>query len=457
MIRKILSAFALLSGDTLAFVLTLFLSELMRFKILPLLIDVSSNPAAGKGLYVFAPIWIAEFMVRGLYTRRNTFQSEIKHILLSHFSACVLLFAFSFLFRFFHISRGVIVILSVLGGVIFPIERYIIRWFIYKAGIWGKRVIVVCTKEVSETVVNFVGNNFYMGYYNPIIVRFNPHSFKEDIKRLFKKVNNADLIICIKGIPFGVVEEMIEKGSSFAESIKIIPDLPYISLSAIEPQLFEGTFLLQVNINLAKPWNRWFKEVFDRLLGLLMIIILSPLLMFVAILIYFDDGLPILYRQDRIGRKGKSFRLYKFRTMFRDADTRLDEYLSKNPQAKEEWRRFMKLKGFDPRVTRTGRMLRKISIDELPQLFNVLKGDMSLIGPRPYLERELERMGVHKDIIMRVKPGITGLWQVSGRNELGFEERLKLDEFYVRNWSIWLDIYILMKTVWVVIAGRGAY
>lgn len=457
MAKKVLSAICLIVGDALAFVLTIFLSDIVRFRVLPLIFNLSSNSSSYDEFLVFAPIWIAEFMANGLYTRRNTFQTELKHIFVSHLSACVMLFALSFFLRFFHLSRGVILIAGVIGLFIFPFERYIVKWIMFRLRIWRKKVVIITSEGVSDNFVNFIGKNFYIGYSEPLVVKFNPHIFMNEIKRTFDEVKNADLIVHMKGIPLEIVEDIIEEGASFAESIKIVPDLPYISLSTIEPQLFEGTFLLQVNINLAKPWNLWLKEVFDRFVAFLAVILLTPLFALIALAIYFDDGLPIFHLQERIGRKGKKFKFYKFRTMFKDADERLKEYLKANPEREAEWNRFMKLKGFDPRVTLTGRVLRKFSLDELPQLFNVLKGDMSLVGPRPYLERELERMGIHKDVIIKVKPGITGLWQVSGRNELSFEDRLKLDEFYVRNWSLWLDIYILIKTVWVVITGRGAY
>jgi len=143
--------------------------------------------------------------------------------------------------------------------------------------------------------------------------------------------------------------------------------------------------------------------------------------------------------------------------MYKDGDAKLQDYLDQHPEAKKEWEEFKKLKGFDPRVTKIGKFLRKTSLDELPQLINVIKGEMSLVGPRPYLPREREDMEDYFSTITVAKPGITGLWQVSGRNELTFKERLILDAWYVQNWSLWLDIVILFKTVKVLIKGEGAY
>jgi len=143
--------------------------------------------------------------------------------------------------------------------------------------------------------------------------------------------------------------------------------------------------------------------------------------------------------------------------MYLNSDEILQEFLEKNPEAKKEWDKYKKLKSYDPRVTKIGKFLRATSLDELPQIFNVLKGDMSLVGLRPYLPREISDMGEYKDIILLTRPGITGLWQISGRNELTFQDRLKLDTWYVLNWSLWLDIVILFKTIKVVLKREGAY
>jgi undecaprenyl-phosphate galactose phosphotransferase len=143
--------------------------------------------------------------------------------------------------------------------------------------------------------------------------------------------------------------------------------------------------------------------------------------------------------------------------MYVDGDARLEKYFADNAEAKEDWKRFLKIRKNDPRVTRVGRFIRKYSLDELPQLINVLRGEMSLVGPRPYMPRERDEIGKSFPIISRVKPGITGLWQVRGRNILTFKERLTLDEYYIRNWSLWMDIVIFLRTLKVMVTGEGAY
>jgi lipopolysaccharide/colanic/teichoic acid biosynthesis glycosyltransferase len=175
----------------------------------------------------------------------------------------------------------------------------------------------------------------------------------------------------------------------------------------------------------------------------------------IGILIKLDSKGSIFYVQERLGKDGRRFRAVKFRTMHGDGERRLKEVLDNDPRLAEEYSVYHKLKK-DPRVTRIGRILRKYSLDEFPQLWNVLKGEMSLVGPRPYLEREIPEMNEREAIILKALPGMTGMWQVSTRNETAFSHRLKMDVYYVRNWCPWLDIYIFVRTAQVVARGTGS-
>ena len=199
------------------------------------------------------------------------------------------------------------------------------------------------------------------------------------------------------------------------------------------------------------------KRFVDILVGLIGVVVLVPLTLIIYItrkILKEDDG-PIFYEQLRIGKDGKLFKLYKYRTMVIGADERLKNYLKENEEAKKEYEKYKKLKN-DPRITRLGNFLRRTSIDEMPQFINVLKGDMSLIGPRPYLLREKEDMAMYYEHIIKCKPGITGLWQVSGRNETTFEERLKIDMKYLHNSCLKNDVKIVAQTVKQVIKHKGA-
>lgn len=202
------------------------------------------------------------------------------------------------------------------------------------------------------------------------------------------------------------------------------------------------------------------KNRITRILDISLILLAAPYiivaLLGIALLIKLDSPGPVFFRQTRIGRCGRKFSVYKFRTMVQNADQVLQSYLDSSPVLKAEWLATHKLKQ-DPRVTRLGAHLRKLSLDELPQLWNILVGDMSLIGPRPIVDAEVEKYGKCFDLYIQVRPGLTGLWQVSGRNNTTYERRVELDEYYIRNRSLKLDLQILWRTVLVVLKKDGAY
>lgn len=197
-----------------------------------------------------------------------------------------------------------------------------------------------------------------------------------------------------------------------------------------------------------------------RVLDLSLILLAAPYIILaflvIMILITLDSRGPVFYRQTRIGRFGRKFYVYKFRTMVQNADHILQSYLDNSPELRAEWLATHKLKK-DPRVTRVGSILRKLSLDELPQLWNIIIGDMSLIGPRPIVDAEVEKYGKSFYLYIQVRPGLTGLWQVSGRNDTTYERRVELDEYYVLHRTLMLDLQILWKTVFVVLRKKGAY
>lgn len=201
----------------------------------------------------------------------------------------------------------------------------------------------------------------------------------------------------------------------------------------------------------------FFKRIIDIIGGLVGVILLIPitLCVYIARVIKKENDGPLFYEQLRIGKNGKEFRFYKFRTMVMNADEKLEEYLEQNEEARKEYEKYKKLK-HDPRITGLGEFLRKTSIDEFPQFINVLKGNMSLVGPRPYLHREIKDMGDNYHTIISVKPGLTGYWQVNGRSDRKFKERTKMDVEYIRDRNLWFDIKILIKTVLNIFIKEGA-
>jgi lipopolysaccharide/colanic/teichoic acid biosynthesis glycosyltransferase len=248
---------------------------------------------------------------------------------------------------------------------------------------------------------------------------------------------------------------LIERFVDGYTNVLVIPELFNLAHFGAPTRYLGGALGIEVRRQLLLRGPRAAKRAIDIALTSVGLLLILPILVAVGLFIAFDSTGSVFYRQKRLGQDGVRFRAFKFRTMYQDAERRLTELLARDENMRIEYEQFHKLND-DPRVTRVGRFLRKYSLDELPQLWNVLVGDMSLVGPRPYLEREIPDMEQKEAIILRVKPGITGIWQVTWRNESTFEQRVQLDVEYVRNWSPWLDIYILARTVPVVLGGTGS-
>jgi Undecaprenyl-phosphate galactose phosphotransferase WbaP len=242
--------------------------------------------------------------------------------------------------------------------------------------------------------------------------------------------------------------------SNHFRTVLVAPSGSYLGSLWVQTMDLEGRLTLQTHYHLLDRKSIFLKRVFDLTLGTLLAVLLAPLLLLIGVIIKLDSPGPVIYARKRLGLNGKPFRYLKFRTMVQGADEQLDGLLESNPQAREEYQQHHKLRR-DPRVTRIGKLLRKFSLDELPQIWHVLTGEMSLVGPRAYLFSEYPDMGSYADLIFKIRPGITGWWQVMGRHSTTFKHRLQLDEYYLSNWSLWLDIYILIKTGWVFLSGHG--
>ena len=199
------------------------------------------------------------------------------------------------------------------------------------------------------------------------------------------------------------------------------------------------------------------KRLFDLVSVVVILALFGWLMLIIAVSVRLSSGSNVIYGHTRVGRKGRQFQCYKFRSMVSNSDEVLRQLLETDSEAREQWERDFKLKD-DPRITRIGRFIRKTSLDELPQLWNVVTGDMSIVGPRPVVQAEFEQYyGNARQHYLSVSPGLTGLWQVSGRNDLDYEQRVQLDKSYVENWNVFSDFFIVMRTVKVMVKGRGAY
>ena len=236
----------------------------------------------------------------------------------------------------------------------------------------------------------------------------------------------------------------------------LIPDFFSVANIWVSVRDFDGILGLASSQNLKMFWNLGIKRFIDLSIVIVGGMIVLPWLVLFALLIKISSPGPVLYGHTRLGLNGKHFKAYKFRSMVVDAKEQLEIMLESNPKIREEWETNHKLKN-DPRVTAIGRFLRRTSFDEFPQLINILKGEMSLVGPRPVVDEEVAKYGEDYNRIFSVKPGLTGLWQVSGRSDTNYAERVAFDTYYLQSWSVWLDLWILYKTVGVVVRGKGAY
>lgn len=263
--------------------------------------------------------------------------------------------------------------------------------------------------------------------------------------------------VVVVGHPAGPVVDVMRALAAAGLPHSLCLPVAGSGLASMRPDAIVGHdfVLMGERRGLSAPAARMAKRATDIVLALCIGLVALPAAAATAVVVSLDGG-PILYGQERVGRGGRRFRCLKFRTMVQDSDARLAELLGRDAQARAEWDRDRKLRR-DPRITRYGRLLRAVALDEVPQILNVLRGDMSFVGPRPVTESELPRYGDDLAAYLGVRPGLTGLWQASGRNNVSYERRVALDAWYVRNWSAWLDLVVMLKTVPALLTRRGAY
>lgn len=350
------------------------------------------------------------------------------------------------------------------------IMRYIIGRVLIKVGLFKIPVIIIGGGETAKLLLKSLYRNPIMRYSivgfiddNPLAPalnnRFSLLGTFDDIDDVIASTGVENVIVCAPGLEAKKLIALIVKLEALVKNVSFIPELIGIPAANLSVQGFmeENMILVNVKNNLASGYNRIIKRSFDFIVTLLSLIVFFPIGIMIAIIIYIADPGPILYVHKRIGQDGNLFDCYKFRSMYINNQEILNTYLSTHPELESEWKTYRKLRGEDPRVMPIGKILRKYSLDELPQLLNVLKGDMSLVGPRPYLQEEVPLIGANTNTIFMVKPGITGYWQVNGRSDVTFQERVEMESWYVYNWSLWIDLVILWKTIKIVLMHDGAY
>lgn len=364
-------------------------------------------------------------------------------------------------------SRAVFLLAWAMCVVAVPVARTITK-LIFKRSPWfGYPAVIFARAHSAERVVTQMLRHPNLGLRARAVVSMEAGLAKSisgvpvvDLPALTHVLREAGRVpyalVATEGMSPESLKELLAGPLQAFPNVVIIPDLPLPSTLWMTGRDLGGMFGLEVQHRLLDPGRRTLKRGLDLLALTILLPLFLPLMAVLAIAIKLDSNGPVFVKLRRVGQNGKLFNQLKFRTMVADADRVLRATLESDPALADEWERTQKLKN-DPRLTRVGRWLRWSSVDELPQILNVLAGQMSLVGPRPITTGETARYAELVSLYTKVLPGLTGLWQVSGRNELEYEERVMLDAYYVRNWSVWLDLYILIKTVWVVITGHGAY
>ncbi len=325
---------------------------------------------------------------------------------------------------------------------------------------WGHQGLVIGRGEDAHKVYAYLNSSRRLGL-RPVAVIDVPERLQTEPDLANKHRNHwlvfaGDPDLVLGGDRRGRVNQKRDFPRMFRNTVVIAPE--HVDARAgdlVEPlERVDLPDVQQIN-SLPRLLHSRAKRLFDILTASLICLAASPVFIIIAGLLKFTSPGPILYRQARIGLGGRHFSIYKFRTMEVDADAKLHDYLSANPHLRQEWELNQKLE-HDPRITRIGRFMRKTSLDELPQIWNVLMGDMSFVGPRPIVDAEIQRYGDSFDLYKQVPPGITGLWQVYGRNKTTYVRRVQLDAFYVENWSLMFDLYILFRTFKTVLYREGA-
>ena len=344
-------------------------------------------------------------------------------------------------------SRLVTGVSGVLVAVAAQSFRNWMRYVLKRLEIAQIPVLLAGSGETAARVRTILEKDRFTGFRAAAVVR--------DPRRILQEGKRLDIKIMIACVDERVLRAMMEDFTGWFNYIEYVPTaaaFPVFGAKAVSFGGLGGIELVNHGRMKIKRLQKWF---IDKTLTLLLFLLASPLFLVLPVLIKLTSKGPVFYRAERLGRRGRKIRVWKFRSMYADADRRLQRLLDGDRNLAAEFAANFKLKN-DPRITPLGKFLRRTSIDELPQLFNVLVGDMALIGPRPIVDKEVQYYGDEYQVFASVKPGITGLWQVSGRSDTDYVRRVALDVYYVLNWSPWMDIWIALRTVYSVLLMRGA-
>lgn len=476
-VQRLFARLCLVFSDMTGLVIAIALGFHIRISVLPAILPIfppeRPQPLSDKIWWLLGVVIICLAFER-LYTRRLPFWRESKRVLKAVTLAFVLVFAGVSLAKLSgEVSRTVIVITYFSALLLLPFLRYLTKSLLAAAGIWQEYVLILGIGDTAQKIAANLEKDRYLGYriYGFLkqqeerhkTVKINSQNFRVvgdfgDAQRILAETRIRQIIISAPNLSGDELVLFTNELQPYTNSILIVPDLAGIPVVGGETEYFFDDRILayRTKNNLANPGNQIIKRIFDIFVCLILSIVIIPILIIIAVAIKFDSKGPIIFSHNRVGYRGKDFKCYKFRTMVANSQQVLEKMLETNPELREQWQEDFKLKD-DPRITRIGKILRKSSLDELPQIFNVLKCDMSLVGPRPIVRGEIHKFGAHIKEYLMVRPGMTGLWVNSGRNDVDYDERVQMETWYVRNWSLWMDISLLFRTIPVVLGRKGAY
>jgi Undecaprenyl-phosphate galactose phosphotransferase WbaP len=416
-------------------------------------------------------VFIVIYAIAGLYPTvgLNPIE-EMRRLTLITTSTFFMLIVVTFLWGVAgNFSRLTLTLFWIFGLLTVPLMRWLTRRVALGAKVWGEPIAVIGSGPQTHKTVDFLNANRTLGLiprvvvngfsqmdenYSGILVLESKHL--QETPDLLSKLHIHTAVIVPAETPLDFQSLIVDERHFGFQRLILISSLGWVGGSAIVPYDLQGVLGLEVQRKLLNASEQLMKRFMDLILVLMGSIFVLPLIGLIALLIRLESPGSSFYCQKRVGRDSKEIRVWKFRTMVVNAEQRLERCLRESPELREEWDACHKLKN-DMRVTRVGAILRKTSFDEIPQLWNVLKGEMSLVGPRPIVSDEIKHYREAFRLYTQVLPGMTGLWQVSGRSDTTYESRVRLDEYYIRRWSIWMDIYILIRTFWVVVKHSGAY
>jgi Undecaprenyl-phosphate galactose phosphotransferase WbaP len=413
-------------------------------------------------------IFLGVFFSQGLYPALLLHPAEeMRRVFYSITAVLLVLVSATFILKSgSEYSRYVLLLAWALATPVVLLGRYVIRKLLSQKSWWPVSAVVLGSGPAAQQVARSLKNTQLGLRITGVLLEGSVSSWDADLPPVVGHLSDASSIsdrrfarYAILAMPHrshAEIRQIIQDHCRSFHRILIVTDIPGICCLGISPREIGGQVGLEIPQRLCFLVPKVTKRCLDVVVSASLLIALLPLLLIIALAIKLNSKGPVFFGHPRFGRDGKIFRALKFRTMVMNADRILESHLQRHPEHRLEWQRDHKLKD-DPRVTGVGRRLRRYSLDELPQLVNILTGHMSLVGPRPIVQSEIARYANSYDLYTRVPPGLTGLWQVSGRNNTTYNERVAFDEYYIRNWSIWMDIYILTRTFQAVFQAEGAY